>query len=219
MRLSLSRTMIAAALALACCLSLSAQKRSAAKPAAKAAAAPAKLGPGTYALFTTSKGTFKAQLFPKDAPKAVANFVALADGKQPYKDPRMGNLSMAPLYQSLLFFRTIPGYLIQTGDPLNNGTGKLGYTLPFEKNNLKFDQPGRMALAQVPGDASSRGSQVFFTLKAVPALDEGGYLIIGQIVEGMDVAQSLSEGPRKGGAQDLPQYPNILQNVKIQVVQ
>lgn len=217
MRTSLSRTLTAAALALACSLCLSAQSKAPAKPAAKAAA-PAKLGPGTYAVFTTSKGTFKAELFSKDAPKAVANFVALAQGKQPYKDPRMGTLSMAPLYQSLLFFRTIPGYLIQTGDPLNNGTGKLGYTLPFEKNNLKFDQPGRMALAQVPGDASSRGSQVFFTLKAVPALDQGGYLIIGQIVEGMDVAAALSEGPRKNGAQDIPQYPNVLRNVKIQIV-
>ncbi|HET9784569.1 MAG TPA: peptidylprolyl isomerase [Terriglobales bacterium] len=219
MRTTLPRIVTAAALALACSLSLSAQKTAPTKTPAKAAAAPAKLGPGTYAVFNTSKGSFKAQLFPKDAPKAVANFVALAEGKQPYKDPRMGTLSMAPLYQSLLFFRTIPGYLIQTGDPLNNGTGKLGYTLPFEKNSLKFDQPGRMALAQVPGDASSRGSQVFFTLKPVPALDSGGYLIIGQIVDGLDVAQALSEGARKNGAQDIPQYPNILQSVKIQVVQ
>ena len=65
------------------------------------------------------------------------------------------------------------------------------------------------------------GSHVVTTCrrKPVPALDNGGYLIIGQIVDGLDVAQALSEGPRKSGAQDIPQYPNILRNVKIQVVQ
>ncbi len=214
---SLPRPLAAAMLALACALTLAAQHKPAAKTAAHAAA-PAKLGPGTYADFHTNKGMFVVQLFPSAAPKAVANFVNLAEGKQPYKDPSTGGLSMAPLYNGLLFFRTIPGYMIQTGDPLNNGEGSLGYTLPYEKNNLRFNQAGRMALAQVGNDPSSRGSQIFFTLKPVPALDQQGYLIIGQIVRGLDVAQALSEGPRKGGANDLPAYPNILQSVSIQVV-
>jgi peptidyl-prolyl cis-trans isomerase A (cyclophilin A) len=216
---ALPRPLAAAALALACALTLTAQHKPAAKAAPKHAAAQGKLGPGTYAVFHTSKGAFVAQLFPKDAPKAVANFIALVEGKQPYKDPSTGGLSMAPLYNGLLFFRTIPGYMIQTGDPLNNGQGNLGYTLPYEKNNLSFNVAGRMALAQVQGDPSTRNSQIFFTLKPVPAMDKEGFLIIGQIVRGLNVAEALSQGPRKGGASDLPAYPNMLQSVSIQVVQ
>lgn len=212
-RSSLYRTAVALFAVFACALTLSAQHR----PAAKKAAAPVRLGPGTYAVFLTSKGSFTAQLYPKEAPKAVANFVALAEGKQPYKNPLTGTLSSAPFYRNLLFFRTIPGYMIQTGDLLNDGTGTTGYQLPFEKNNLTFNEAGRMALAQIPGDTTSRGAEIFFTLEPVPQLDKEGFLIIGQIVEGMDVAKALSTGPRKAGYKDRPQYPPILRDVKIEV--
>ena len=174
------------------------------------------LGPGEYATFYTNKGMFVAQLFPKDAPKSVANFVQLAQGQHPYKNPLTGGLSMDKLYDGLLFFRTVPDYLLQTGDPLNNGTGRLGYSIPYEKNALKFDTAGRMALAQVPGDPTSRGSQIFFLLKPAPFMDNHGYLIIGQIVRGLDVAVALSQGPRRGGARDLPAHPNILNKVTIE---
>jgi len=218
MRTSLLRRLAVPALISACALGLSAQQKKAPAKAAAPAASTAKLGPGEYATFNTNKGTFVAQLYTKEAPKSVANFVALAEGKRPYKDPLTGTLSMAKLYNGLLFFRSIPDYLIQTGDPLNNGTGRLGYTIPYEKNSLSFDQPGRMALAQAPGDMSSRGSQVFFVLKAVPQMDKQGFLIIGQIVQGLDVAVALSQGPRKNGANDIPQYPNVLRSVTIQDV-
>src|SRR5690348_500998 len=177
-----------------------------------------KLPPGEYATFVTSKGTFVAQLYPGKTPKAVANFVALAEGKRPYRNPATGGLSSAPLYEGLLFFRTQPGAFIQVGDPLNTGTGNLGYTLPFEKNDLKFDRPGRMALAQSPGDPTSRGSQIFFTLKALPEYNPDGFLIIGQIVRGLPVAIALSQGPRRSGTSDIPQYPNTLKHVTVQLV-
>lgn len=218
MRTAPFRTLFVAALALAGTALLTAQHAPAHKSAAAKAAAPAKLAPGTYAVFETNKGSFTVQLFPKDAPKAVANFVNLAEGKRAYKDPLTGTLSMHKFYEGLLFFRSVPGAMIQTGDVLNNGQGNLGYTLPYEKNDLKFDQAGRMALAQVPGDTSSRGSQVFITLRPIPTFDQQGFLIIGQVVEGLDVAKALSEGPRRGGASDLPQYPNTLQHVVIKQV-
>lgn len=212
-RSSLFRTVVTVFAALACALTLSAQRHT----AAKKHATPVRLGPGTYAIFLTSKGSFTAQLYPKEAPKAVANFVALTEGKQPYKNPLTGLLSSAPFYHNLLFFRTIPGYMIQTGDLLNDGTGSLGYQLPFEKNSLTFSQAGRMALAQIPGDTTSRGAEIFFTLEPVPQLDKEGFLIIGQIVEGMEVAKALSTGPRKTGYSDRPQYPPILRNVRIEI--
>ncbi|MGH9416079.1 MAG: peptidylprolyl isomerase [Terriglobales bacterium] len=216
---SLPRSLAALLAAAVCSIGLAAQQKPAPKKAASHATAPFKMGPGEYAIFSTNKGSFTAQLYPKLAPKAVANFVGLAQGTRPYKDPVMGNLSTAKFYQNLLFFRTVPDYMIQVGDALNNGTGSLGYTIPYEKNTLKFDQPGRMALAQAQGDPTSRGAQVFFTLKPVPALDTQGFLIIGQIVDGLDVAATLSQGPRKGGARDIPTYPNVLRSVTIKTVQ
>lgn len=215
---SLPRSFAVLLVAAVCALSLAAQQKPAPKKAASHAAAPFKMGPGEYAIFNTNKGSFTAQLYPQQAPKAVANFVGLAQGTRPYKDPVMGNISTAKFYQGLLFFRTVPDYMIQVGDALNNGTGSLGYTLPFEKNSLKFDQPGRMALAQAAGDPTSRGAQVFFALKPIPSLDTQGFLIIGQIVQGLDVATALSEGPRKGGARDTPAYPNVLRSVTIKKV-
>ncbi|MGH9467864.1 MAG: peptidylprolyl isomerase [Terriglobales bacterium] len=213
MRARATRPVLAALMMLACALALQAQRRAPHKAATPAAA----LGPGTYVVFITSKGSFTAQLFPQQAPKAVGNFIALAEGKQPYRSPLTNMLSSAPFYTGLLFFRTIPGSMIQTGDLLNDGTGTLGYQLPLEKNGLKFDRPGRMALAQVAGDASSRGAQIFFTLEPVPTLDKEGFLIIGQIVRGLDVAKAISLGPRKKGYTDEPEYPAVLRNVRIEV--
>ena len=219
MRASLLRRCCMLLIAAACALSLPAQQPRASRPAPRPSApAAAKLGPGEYATFVTGKGTFVAQLYPEQAPKAVANFVALAEGTQPFVDPSTGGLSRSKFYNGLLFFRSVPGQFIQTGDQLNNGTGTLGYTLPFEKNNLKFDRAGRMALAQSPGDATSRNSQIFFTLRALPAFDSQGFLIIGQIVRGLDVATALAAGPRRRGAEDQPLYPNILRSVTIQQV-
>ena len=206
MRTSLLRSLATVVLVLACSAGLSAQKRA------------ARLGPGTYATFHTSQGDFTAQLYPRQAPKSVANFLALATGQQAYQNPSTGGLSMAPYYNGLLFFRTIAGFMIQTGDQSNNGTGRLGYAIPVEKNGLKFDQPGRMALAQAPGDPSTRGAQIFFTARAAPPLDHDGFLIIGQVVRGLDVVKALSEGPRKNGRPDVPERPPILQSVTIETV-
>lgn len=211
MHTSLPRQLLVTAAALACAASLSAQKRTVKKVSAAAK-------PGTYAVFVTGRGSFTAQLYPQEAPKAVANFIALAEGKQAYRNPLMGTLSSAPFYNNLLFFRTLPGFMIQTGDLLNNGTGSLGYALPYEKNNLKFDQPGRMALAQVEGDASSRGAQIFFTVEAAPPLDKQGFLIIGQVVEGLGVVKAIADGAHKPGTQDQPANPVILREVRIQTI-
>lgn len=194
-------------------LALSAQHPA---PAAPAHPAAAQKGPGLYATFDTADGTFVVQLYPDKAPKTVANFVALATGKRAYKDPVTGTLATSHFYDGLLFFRTIPDYLIQTGDPLNTGQGTTGITIPDEKNDLRFDQPGRMSMAQAEGESGSRASQIFFTLKAVPELDKAGFLVFGQIVDGLDVAKAISEGPHHGPANDIPDHPVKIIRVTIQ---
>ena len=100
-------------------------------------------GPLTAKIETTL-GTFTCELFDKQAPKTVANFVGLARGTRPWKDPKTGKwVEKKPLYDGLIFHRVIPGFMIQGGDPLGTGTGNPGYRFEDEFSpELKFDKPG-----------------------------------------------------------------------------
>ncbi len=73
--------------------------------------------PGTYAVFETSEGTIVCRLFEKDAPKTVANFVELSEGKREWTQPTTRKKTTDPLYNGTIFHRVIPGFMIQGGDP------------------------------------------------------------------------------------------------------
>jgi peptidyl-prolyl cis-trans isomerase A (cyclophilin A) len=177
--------------------------------------AAARRAPGLYATFNTARGKFIVQLFSKEAPKTVDNFVRLARGTKPFKDPLTGMLATRPLYDGILFFRVVPGFIIQTGDPANTGTGDVGFVIENESNGLKFDRPGRLSLAQVPGEEKSRSSQIFITLRAAPNLDRDHFLVFGQVVQGMAVVRAIGAGPVKG---DTPIHPVALHGVTIEEV-
>src|SRR5947209_17072626 len=67
--------------------------------------------PGTYATIHTSMGDIVIQLFEKEAPKAVANFVGLATGKKEWTDPRTQQKSNKPLFDGTTFHRVIPFFM------------------------------------------------------------------------------------------------------------
>jgi peptidylprolyl isomerase/peptidyl-prolyl cis-trans isomerase A (cyclophilin A) len=142
------------------------------KPASKAAtdkSAAAKSPKGElYATFVTTQGKIGVRLFPDDKPNAVKNFVELAEGKKEWTDPRTGQKSKKPLYEGTVFHRVIPGFMIQGGDPLGNGTGNPGYAIPDElvEGEHFFDQPCQLAYANSGPNTS--GSQFFIT--EVPTL-------------------------------------------------
>jgi len=95
-------------------------------------------------------GTFTCELFEKQTPKTVANFVALARGLQPWKDPKTNNWTKKPLYDGLVFHRVIPGFMVQGGDPKGTGTGDPGYSFEDEfVPELKMDKGN-------PGDGQPR---------------------------------------------------------------
>src|SRR5438132_10909914 len=96
-------------------------------PPAKAPAAPAR-EPGLYAIFNTSMGTIAAQLFEKGTPLTVRNFVALARGTKPWKDPKTSAMVAKPLFNGITFHRVIPNFMIQTGDPTGTGSHDCGFT-------------------------------------------------------------------------------------------
>ncbi len=135
-------------------------------------------GEKLVATIVTSRGKFTCELFYKQTPMTVANFVGLALGEQPYKDVKTGEWKKGKFYDGLVFHRVIPKFMIQGGDPRGNGTGGPGYKFNDEfKPNLKFDKPGRLAMANA-GPATN-GSQFFITEVPTPWLN-GHHTIFGQ---------------------------------------
>lgn len=135
-------------------------------------------GEKLVATIVTSRGKFTCELFYKATPVTVANFVGLALGEQPYKDVKTGKWAKGKFYDGLVFHRVIPNFMIQGGDPLGTGTGGPGYKFKDEfKPNLKFDKPGKLAMANAgPG---TNGSQFFITQVPTTWLN-GHHTIFGQ---------------------------------------
>jgi peptidyl-prolyl cis-trans isomerase A (cyclophilin A) len=140
-----------------------------------------KLSPGVYAVIHTSMGTITAELYDRAAPITVRNFVALARGMREWLDPKSHKLVTRPLYDNLLFHRVIPGFMIQTGDPTGTGSYNCGFTLPDEMGPYRFDQPGRLAMANKGPNTGD--CQFFITEAPTPSLN-GKHTIFGQVVTG-----------------------------------
>ena len=130
------------------------------------------------AVIETTKGKFTCELYDKQAPITVANFIGLATGKRAWLDPKSGKwVQKQPLYDGLIFHRVIPGFMIQGGDPLGTGTGNPGYRFQDEiAPDLKFDKPGLLAMANA-GPATN-GSQFFIT-EGTPTHLTGRHTIFG----------------------------------------
>jgi peptidyl-prolyl cis-trans isomerase A (cyclophilin A) len=171
--------------------------------------------PGTYATFKTSEGTIVARLFEKEAPKTVANFIELAEGKREWTHPTTRAKSNDKLYDGTIFHRVIPDFMIQGGDPAGNGMGGPGYKFDDETKGSphKFDKPGKLAMANA--GPNTNGSQFFITTANTEWLT-GKHTIFGEVVEGQDVAEKITRVPR--GAQDKPKTEVKLNSVTIERV-
>jgi len=129
----------------------------------------------------TEKGDIVIQLFANKAPLAVNSFVFLSN---------------EGWFDNVTFHRVIPGFVAQAGDPSGTGQGGPGYFFKNESSDLRFDRPGMVGMANSGTDTN--GSQFFITYSPQPRLD-GGYTIFGQVIQGMDVVESLtSRDPQQG---------------------
>ena len=169
--------------------------------------------PGLYATLKTSEGSIICRLFEKDAPKTVANFVELAEGKREWTHPATRKKSKDRLYDGTIFHRVIPNFMIQGGDPLGAGHGGPGYKFEDETKGSphKFDKPGKLAMAN--SGPNTNGSQFFVTVAPTPWLT-GNHTIFGEVVEGQDVADKIANLPR--GPQDKPKKDVVLESVTIE---
>src|SRR3974377_905274 len=151
--------------------------------------------PGMYATIDTTEGTIVCRLFEKDAPKTVANFVDLAEGKREWKHPSTGKKSNDRLYDGTIFHRVIPDFMIKGGEPQATGRGGPGYQFEDETKGSphKFDKPGKLAMANA--GPNTNGSQFFITVVPTTWLT-GKHTIFGEVIEGQDVVSKISKGAR-----------------------
>jgi peptidyl-prolyl cis-trans isomerase A (cyclophilin A) len=169
--------------------------------------------PGSYAILDTSEGKIVCRLFEKDAPKTVANFTELAEGKREWTHPVTRKKSKDRLYDGTIFHRVIPDFMIQGGDPAGNGMGGPGYQFEDETKGSphKFDKIGKLAMANA--GPNTNGSQFFITVAPTTWLT-GKHTIFGEVVEGQEVVDKITTVPRN--RQDRPLKDVVLQAVTIE---
>jgi peptidyl-prolyl cis-trans isomerase A (cyclophilin A) len=191
---------LALALALATAAS-SALAEEAKAPPKKAAPARKADGKELYATFVTTQGKIGVRLFPEEKPIAVKNFVELAEGTKEWTDPRTGQKAKKPLYDTTVFHRVIPEFMIQGGDPLGQGVGGPGWAIPDElaQGERFFDKPCQLAYAN--SGPNSSGSQFFITEVPYPSLNPKpcnspsklcGYTRFGEGVCGCDLVGKIA---------------------------
>lgn len=168
----------------------------------------ADLGDGIFADIQTNKGDIIVRLEYEKTPVTVANFVSLAEGKNPFVSD---SLKGKNYYDGLTFHRVMKDFMIQGGDPTGTGMGSPGYRFADEfVDSLTHSKKGILSMANA--GPKTNGSQFFITHKETPFLD-GRHSVFGEVVVGLDVVDSIANV--KTGAQDKPIEAVIITKVKI----
>lgn len=154
----------------------------------KSAAAPAPLPDGLYAEFTTPRGTFTVELFYTQAPLMCANFTGLAEGSLAPRDGK-------PFYTGLTWYRVVPGFVIQSGNPGLKDTDDEAKPIPHRFQDefipgLRHDAAGILSMANAGPDTN--GCEFFVTLAPTNRLN---YLhsVFGRTVRGLDVLPQIKQ--------------------------
>lgn len=130
------------------------------------------------AVIETSKGTIRFELYENGAPITTSNFIELAE---------------RGFYDGLTFHRYEPGFVIQGGCPLGNGTGGADKRIKLEVSpNLRHGEAGAVAMAR-SSNPDSASCQFYITLGQAAFLD-GQYAVFGRVTEGLEVVQSIRKG-------------------------
>jgi cyclophilin family peptidyl-prolyl cis-trans isomerase len=156
------------------------------KPAAKTYSAPPPMSIDPNKKYTavikTSMGDMTAELYPKDAPNTVNNFVFLS------KDH---------FYDGVIFHRIIKGFMVQTGDPLGTGTGGPGYKFNDELTGPQTYAKGTLAMANA--GPNTQGSQFFICHGPGAESLPKRYSIFGKVTDGLDVLDKIAGVPVRQG--------------------
>ncbi|RXH83481.1 hypothetical protein DVH24_005734 [Malus domestica] len=150
-------------------------------------------------ILRTTMGDIHMKLYPEECPKTVENFTTHC---------RNG------YYDNLIFHRVIKGFMIQTGDPLGDGTGGQSiWGREFEDEfhkSLRHDRPFTLSMANA--GENTNGSQFFITTVATPWLDNK-HTVFGRVIKGMDVVQAIEKVKTDRG--ERPQVDVKILNVTV----
>ncbi|WP_324779100.1 peptidylprolyl isomerase [Thiobacillus sedimenti] len=165
--------------------------------------------PNPRVLIETSQGDITVELFPRNAPKSVANFLGYV---------KRG------FYDGTIFHRVIPGFMIQGGGMTADLAEKpRGAPIPNEADNGLRNLRGTLAMARM-ADPGSASSQFFINVADNRFLDHHGksddtwgYAVFGQVTSGMDVVDAIVAVPRgsRGPYDDVPNAPVVMKRVSV----
>ena len=164
-----------------------------------------------WARMTTTSGVIECELFAAQTPVTVANFVGLARGLRPFRDPDSGEWVKKPFFDGTKFHRVIAGFMIQGGDLTGTGRGDTGYVIPDEfVAELRHDRAGLLSMANRGPTTGS--AQFFITLAPTPHLDDK-HTIFGRCTdESVKVAEAIAA---TGGEGDQPNPPQVISKLEI----
>lgn len=142
----------------------------------------------------TDSGDIHLRLYPDEAPMTVNNFVFLAQ---------------EGFYDSVIFHRVVPGFVIQGGDPTGTGRGGPGYKFADELEGPRSYDRGTLAMAN--SGPNTNGSQFFICLADVGL--PHSYSIFGEVTDGMDAVDAIAAGPT--GPDDRPHEPVEINSITV----
>ena len=155
--------------------------------------------------FETSLGTFRIELFEKDAPQTVANFLAYVDDG---------------FFDGTIFHRIVPGFVFQGGGFTEDMSQKrTKEPIKNEADNGLKNERGTLSMART-NDVNSATSQFFVNLKDNEFLDHQrgnfGYAVFARVIDGMDVIDKIAavETGRRRGFDDVPVEAVIMKSVQ-----
>ncbi|MET0306474.1 MAG: peptidylprolyl isomerase [Solirubrobacterales bacterium] len=150
------------------------------------------------AVVETSCGTFQIALDSKRAPKTVNSFVFLSE---------------KGFYDGLGFHRVAPGFVIQGGDPLGNGTGGPGYSVDEKPPaNLAYTK-GVVAMAKSSAEPPGRSGSQFYVVLAPDAGLPPEYALVGKVDEGLDVVEKIG---KLGTPEEKPKQTVLIEEISIE---
>jgi cyclophilin family peptidyl-prolyl cis-trans isomerase len=162
---------------------------------------------GIYAYIQTNVGDIVGRLYMDRAPLTVANFVGLAEGTLANTARPLG----IPYFDSLIFHRVIPNFMVQGGDPTGTGSGGPGYKFKNEIHpELSHSKAGIFSMAN--SGPNTNGSQFFITHGPTPHLD-GAYNVFGEVVMGQNIITLMGGVPKNRN--NKPNSPIIMNKVSI----
>jgi peptidyl-prolyl cis-trans isomerase B (cyclophilin B) len=152
--------------------------------------------------FETSHGAFTVELFPKEAPITVENFLRYVDDGH---------------FDGTIFHRIVPGFVIQGGDPTQSGSGGPGYsTVDAPPADSKYTE-GVVAMAKTGAEApGTSGSQFFVVSGPNAATLPPDYAIVGNVTSGMDTVKRIDGFGDVNDPNGAPTRPVVIESVTVE---